>query len=461
MGGDCLGRCRRKYHSRRNREKKRYVWLAAALVTAGCCIFALTGIFQEHGEKETATILAASKPAAVGKAADASVSEENRQVVLSMGQNRGTMYVSWKGDADGPAYFRYSQDKYSLPVVQKLTAHKAKILHGGSYRYTIRLDGLEEGRLYYYEIGDGVVYDSPRFFYAPEEDGEDVFAYLGDPQFDKLLSDYKAWGSLVWNMYKENQDVEFVIGGGDMINLPTREDHWNGFLDQCGLFSMIPFMTVPGNHEGVSSNLTYKKLFHRINNGPQGEAFYYFDYGNCRFIMLDSSFLTKARQLRMGKAAWRQKEQAVERWMRRTLADSDRTWNIVVTHHPVYGMHDIATVSPEIREKWLPIMEEEGADLVLCGHQHVYMRTRKIDGIVHVMGVSGAKQSKYYRGFNAPAYSESLYAAGPNYQIIRATAAELELISYSKKGSIIDAARIEKSLPDRLTEKLGIPFDGS
>ncbi|MBR2619585.1 MAG: metallophosphoesterase, partial [Firmicutes bacterium] len=126
--------------------------------------------------------------------------------------------------------------------------------------------------------------------------------------------------------------------------------------------------------------------------------------------------------------------------------DSGEKWKIIVTHHPIYGMHDMFTVSKEIRELWLPILKEGGADLVLCGHQHVYMRTRDMDGMVHIMGVSGAKRSHYYTGINAPAYSESIYSAGPNYQIIKVRDEYIEITSYNEKSSIIDAARIEKDI---------------
>lgn len=382
------------------------------------------------------------------KVSDSSVptSYNERQVLLCMGGKDGELLVSWTGDDDGPGLLRCSADKYSLPVTVPIRAQKIKVMGGRMYRFKATVTGLEPGKTYYYEIGDGMVYDSPRFFRAPKEGGGTVFAFLGDPQFDKDVGDYEAWGDLTRRMYAADPDIEFALLGGDMVNLPARKDHWDGFLDNCGLFSMIPVMAIPGNHEGVTSNNTYKKLFDHVDNGPDGEAFYYFDHGNCRFLMLDSSFLTKARQVAMGRTLWSAKEREIEGWLRRTIDESPARWNIVVTHHPIYGMHDMFTVSKELRELWLPILRAGEVDLVLCGHQHVYMRTRDIDGMVHMMGVSGAKRSKYYTGINEPAYSEAIYSAGPNYQIIKTTDTELEITSYNEKGSIIDAACIDKDI---------------
>ena len=87
-------------------------------------------------------------------------------------------------------------------------------------------------------------------------------------------------------------------------------------------------------------------------------------------------------------------------------------------------------------------MKEEGVDLVLCGHQHAYMRTEKIDGITYVMGNSGGKSSEFYKGFNGPGYSQSVYAAAPNYQIITATKTKLELTSYDSSNVVIDSFRL-------------------
>ena len=152
----------------------------------------------------------------------------------------------------------------------------------------------------------------------------------------------------------------------------------------------------------------------------------------------------------MGEAMWNVRAKEIEGWIGETLESSNKTWNIVVVHHPFYGMHDLFTVSPQLRQNWLPILEQGGADLVLCGHQHMYMRTRTIDGITHVMGNSGGKRTNYYTGINGPAYSEALYSAGSNYQIIEAGSRRLKITSYNKEGRIIDAAVIRRSLSDKI-----------
>lgn len=420
--------------------KRSYFVKAMAIVMCfviGVSIYSCAGQI-ETGEKGTAEDCSISK-------ADEMTGSQISRAFISMGEKESEIYISWQADEDGPRMLRCAEEEEDIEESVPIMAHRTEIL-GDIYRFKVKLSGLEPGKRYWYEMGSLEAQEKLRSFVVPETGSEVSFAYLGDPQFDKSVDDYEAWGELTERMYEKEPYVDFAIIGGDLVNIPTRKDHWNGFLDNCTVFEELPVMTIPGNHEGVTSNNTYKKLFHNIGNGPDGEAFYYFDRGGCRFIMLDSSFLTKARQLAMGKALWTAREREVESWLRETLGKSPAKWNIIVTHHPIYGMHDMFTVSKEIRELWLPILKEEGADLVLCGHQHVYMRTRDMDGIVHVMGVSGAKRSNYYTGMNAPAYSESIYSAGPNYQIIKATDESLEITSYNEKGSIIDAACIDKDI---------------
>ena len=96
---------------------------------------------------------------------------------------------------------------------------------------------------------------------------------------------------------------------------------------------------------------------------------------------------------------------------------------------------------------WVPVMEAHGADLVLCGHQHMYMRTEAIGGIVYVMGNSGNMKSAVYEKMDTlPDYCMVLSGNGPNYQIIDAGRRKLQLTSYDADGLIIDRFTIRKSL---------------
>jgi hypothetical protein len=71
-------------------------------------------------------------------------------------------------------------------------------------------------------------------------------------------------------------------------------------------------------------------------------------------------------------------------WLSSALANTEKDWIIAYWHHPPYsfaGHHsDFEAPSIEMRQYAGPILENYGADLVLCGHNHDYERSFLIDG---------------------------------------------------------------------------------
>ena len=75
------------------------------------------------------------------------------------------------------------------------------------------------------------------------------------------------------------------------------------------------------------------------------------------------------------------------RWLERDLAENDKPWVIAAFHHPPYtkGSHDSDEEYDsrgrmhDMRENFLPILEQAGVDLVLSGHSHMYERSHLID----------------------------------------------------------------------------------
>jgi len=354
-------------------------------------------------------------------------------IIVSQGETVETMTVSWKGNAEGPSYVIVEDETGNKRTI---TANKKKTLKGTYFRYWANICDLKAKHQYTVHIGDSIHFALE----VPADKNKTTFIYAGDIQ-----GGYESWAQ----MCEEMPQADFLITGGDMVNSGSSGRQWNAFLENCGLFMSVPLMTTAGNHEGVSSNETYKAIFAMPQNGPDvevlKESFYYFDRGVCRVIVLDSSFLTDERKAKLGED-WQFCEEAIESWLKRTLQSSDAVWNIVVSHHPPYGLHDFDTTAVQIRENWLPLMEKYGVDLVLSGHQHMYMRTNKIKGITYVMGNAGDRQSEFYMGYNEPLYAEAVDSASPNYQVVTADKNKLEIVSKTKKGLIIDKAVIRKSL---------------
>lgn len=423
--------------NRAGRNRRRVIWIGM-LMLAGILVIAAViwnGIRQDAARENLAT--------KTGQQTAEEVPENPLQIILSMGAEPGSLSISWKGDAAGPEALQLDG---VTGEKQRFTAVRERILKSDYYRWHVRLTGLTQGREYRYTIGENAFSGS---FRVPQESDVTRFLYLGDVQFQESMEEYEEWGQMVRRAYREHPDLDFAVIGGDLVNSPGELSQWEAFLDACDVFAKLPVVTVAGNHEGVHSNYTYQKLFTLPDDAPgglSGEEFYSLDFGNVRMLMMDSSFLTKERRQSMGKDAWAKEEQRVEAWIRSRTGSCEKPWLAAVIHHPVYGMHDGDTVSPQIRELWKPLLEEGGVRIVFSGHQHLYQRTKSIHGVVYLMGNSGQRESRFFHGNNLPEYTQQIYDRGANYQIVEVGARRLKMTSYNQKGLVIDETVLGKGL---------------
>ena len=90
---------------------------------------------------------------------------------------------------------------------------------------------------------------------------------------------------------------------------------------------------------------------------------YSFDYGDVHFLCLDSNVYVDPTD-----AGWHD-------YIARDLSGTDARWKIVVYHHPAFNAGDKHYKNQQMRVL-TPLFEQQGTDLVLSGHEHVYQRTR-------------------------------------------------------------------------------------
>ena len=423
--------------NRAGRNRRGLIWIGM-LALAGILVIAAViwkGSLEDAAQENLAT--------KTGQQTAEEVPENPLQIILSMGAEPGSLSISWKGDAAGPEALQLDG---VTGEKQRFTAVRERILKSDYYRYHVELSGLTQGTEYRYTIGENAFSGS---FHVPQESDVTRFLYLGDVQFQESMEEYEEWGQMVRRAYREHPDLDFAVIGGDLVNSPGELSQWEAFLEACDVFAKMPVATVAGNHEGVHSNYTYQKLFALPDDAEEdqsGEEFYSLDFGNVRMLMMDSSFLTEERRQSMGKDAWAKEEQRVEAWIRSRTGSCEKPWLAAVIHHPVYGMHDENTVSPQIRRLWAPLLETGGVRIVFSGHQHLYQRTRSIHGVVYLMGNSGQRVSRFFHGNNLPEYTQQIYDRGANYQIVEAGARRLKMTSYNKKGLVIDETVLGRGL---------------
>lgn len=277
--------------------------------------------------------------------------------------------------------------------------------NNNTINHTVQVAGLQPYTKYYYAVGDQSIYgggSSQHFFYtAPVIGSQDSIRIWSIGDFGKgnagqiaVKNAYLNWTGTkhtnVWlwlgdNVYNDGKDSEY-------------QDKLFGLVGFKDLFSWLPFMPTPGNHdynevweESAFLGIPYSNIPLENHQGPyfdivdvpeQAEAggypsnlevFYSFDYGNVHFISLNSEVFDF---LDTGTGVQRMIDYTHD-----DLSQNTSDFTIAYFHQPPYskGSHDSDAlqelVMQTMREDVVPVLESYDVDIILCGHSHVYERS--------------------------------------------------------------------------------------
>lgn len=369
-------------------------------------------------------------------------------IILSWSEDpTNTQTVTWSAAAQGEGKIRFVEAQQNIrnadfTKAKQIQAECIEVSSGMLYRFEGVLRNLKQDTSYWYQTSNGTAWsEAASFRTAPVKAADFQFMYLGDVQFEIREEDYGIWSNLISQAYENNPDIKFSLMGGDYVNSSGNIKDWNCFLEAAEpVFSKIPMMTVPGNHETSILPFYYLKIFDLPENGPNGtpEEIYSFDYGDCHFVELNTSIFMPERKNYLGESSWNQLISDGNQWLKADLESSSAKWKIVTMHHPAYGVAEDDEIYQLIRENWVPIFTEAKVDLVFCGHQHVTMRTGKINGVTYFMGNSGQKRSHYFDTANVPDYVKFVNDEDSTYQLVDVSKNQLKLSTYNQDSKLID-----------------------
>ena len=260
------------------------------------------------------------------------------------------------------------------------------------YECELDIDGLKPKTRYMYYVTDGKSKsDVYRFTTAPDDGSEFSFCYVNDPQVygtanstnNNWLRWIKCCENCVNNGISEGTPLNFIMGGGDMVNNGGDASHWAMIFNNEYMKEMQYFSTC-GNHEynNAKNNYeTFKSRFYecQYNNPDNGypEADYhdvtcFWKYGDTLFISL-ASCENKAAQVP---------------WLDNVIASNPSQWIICVVH-----MNPMSTNSGATAREFVPVFDKYGVDLVLFGDEHVY---KIYDNYNNFKEVSSKESGTYY-----------------------------------------------------------------
>lgn len=312
---------------------------------------------------------------------------------LQMGTGT-TMNIRWRTDVNDIGRIRYGLSAGSLTnMVQNLSPTR---------EHEIKITGLSPNTFYWYSIegGSGVLQgDAENYFKTLPNIGEKqlyrigVFGDCGSNNVNQL----EVRNSMI-NYLNGNYMNAWILLGDNAYSIGTDAEYTSGFFNyyKDKFLKQNPLYPAPGNHDydfpsgaQTSHANPYYSIFTMPTAGEAGghpsgtEAFYSFDIGNIHFISLDSYGFGSD-----GKKIYELPNTQVD-WLIQDLeSNTNKDWVVVYFHHPPFtkGSHDSDNFTHldadlvEIRTKLISILEDHGVDLVLCGHSHVYERTKLIKG---------------------------------------------------------------------------------
>jgi 3',5'-cyclic AMP phosphodiesterase CpdA len=192
---------------------------------------------------------------------------------------------------------------------------------------------------------------------------------MTDPQSQNEKQYARSWAATVSKAFEMFPESKFIIDTGDSVDAGTNVNQWQWLFDTAADDLMnTALMPAAGNHEKSGKVLTTNFL---LSNLPEQDlesgVYYSFDYNNVHFMVLNTNDLDEDKAINQEQIDW----------LRADAAASDAQWKILALHKPAYsnGSHYDDEDIIQIRKLLSTLMPELGIDVVLQGHEHVYLRT--------------------------------------------------------------------------------------
>lgn len=341
----------------------------------------------------------------------------------------------------------------------------------------VNIKNLKPNTKYMYRVYNGNGKKSQVFEFTTQPKGDFTFVLAGDPQIGagKFYADRDKWEKALETIKKQVPQMSFLYSLGDQVNehASKSELEYSGYIERENAKG-ITFATLIGNHDSRANS--YSQHFALPNVQAEGKteagSNYYFVYNNTLFIQLNSNNMNTAEH----KATI---EKAIEMTKNQNIK-----WKVVGFHHAIYSAATHANDDDIIkrRAEFPALMKQYGIDLIVAGHDHVYTRSRMMDGGIAIESErkftdkskeEGKVPSKYvnpkgqlYLTANSASGSKHYdlvefkdYMAvrdqhyKPNFTEVKVTDKSIVATTYETDSlKVVDQVEIEKSTADTTNE---------
>jgi predicted phosphodiesterase len=316
---------------------------------------------------------------------------------ITPGSDISELNFAWYSDEGGKAFVSVFNESGEVVATGKGisgAASKGKFFHKAS------VNGLSPNTKYKYFISNDSANWSDGYGYKTPKTDAFKFAAIGDPQIGGDLSTdldddgIEEWRKTVAKIAAHNAD--FIASAGDHVDNGEDETEYASFFAPPELRN-IPFAPALGNHDMNNDSKLF--IYHfNLPNSPGGSlkeyANYWYLYNNVLFVALNTAPWPNSRE---------EAESSVQRFdaalSAAKKANAGKYDWIIVKHHRStrsVARHSAGDDIKRYKEAGFEdLMEKHGVDIVLAGHDHVYARSRPINGVIYIT-LNSSSGSKYY-----------------------------------------------------------------
>jgi 3',5'-cyclic AMP phosphodiesterase CpdA len=291
------------------------------------------------------------------------------------------------------------------------------------------LTGLETETSYLYRVRSGAnatpVYS---FRTAPRRDTPIAVAWWGDNHHGTV-----TLRTHVSNLLAHAPDL--IAVAGDMVNsgnaLSEWHDYWFKPLEHLHCAQTRPVIFARGNHDGEHA------LAYAYSALPGNEAWFAFDYGNTRFIFLDSEVDTGGSPEQFD-------------WLQRELLRPETqraAFRVVCFHRPPWvNLWNGGGYLGEtfVRNDWVPLFTQRGVDLVVCGHAHNYNRGAS-NGVTYIISGGGGGILDVERVANWPLFTVEY--SRYHFDLMEVDGDTLTWQAFDDRNQLIDLFTLRSRVP--------------
>ena len=303
-------------------------------------------------------------------------------VVLTVGADVTERNIAWYSTESigGAVYYapksKMENGQFPSTASVSYTTATATTNKPGYYSHKATINGLSPDTDYVYRLYVNGHYSDIHYF-STDSLGDFEFTFVGDPQIS-TQSHSTSWIDTLTKI-KEEFGTNLLISAGDQITTPDSEEQY-GFLlvDELTGFTFAP--TIGPSHDSSSPaftdhfNLPNLSTEYGVN---ETGANYWYTYNGTLFMhlnMSDTSAATNGEHKAFMQEA--------------IAANPNAKWKIAIIHNALYstGSHSdpnykyFESEIGKYRQVLPAMLTELGIDIVLSGHDHIYVRSHIMNG---------------------------------------------------------------------------------